>query len=146
MLQNSFSLSNLSSNVDNDNGGSLVAAVAAWQRQRWWQRWQRCGGSGSGGSLVVTWRQTRQHGDGNSLVVGAVWRQKRGSIGVMVAAQQRWWRYQCCEVAAWQHDGGNMRTRGYKVCDYKTEDEAELMEKNFGDEGEDDDTFRGQLA
>jgi hypothetical protein len=27
MLQNSFSLSNLSCNVDNSNGGSLVAAV-----------------------------------------------------------------------------------------------------------------------
>ncbi len=27
MLQNSFSLSNLSCNVDNGNGGSLVAAV-----------------------------------------------------------------------------------------------------------------------
>ncbi len=39
-----------------------------------------------------------------------------------------------------------MRMRGYKVCDYKTDDEAELMEKNFVDEGEDDDTFRGQLA
>jgi hypothetical protein len=39
-----------------------------------------------------------------------------------------------------------MRTRGYKVCDYETDDEAELMEKNFGNEGEDDDTFRGRLA
>jgi hypothetical protein len=27
MLQNSFSLSNLSCNIDNSNGGSLVAAV-----------------------------------------------------------------------------------------------------------------------
>jgi hypothetical protein len=27
--------------------------------------------------------------------------------------------------------------------DYKTDDEAELMEENFGDEGEDDDTFGG---
>jgi hypothetical protein len=36
-----------------------------------------------------------------------------------------------------------MRTRGYKVCDYETADEAELMEENFGKEGEDDDTFRG---
>jgi hypothetical protein len=39
-----------------------------------------------------------------------------------------------------------MRTRDYKVCNYKTDDTADLMEKNFGDEGEDDDTFRGQLA
>ncbi len=63
-----------------------------------------------------------------------------------VAAQQQWWRHQCCEVAAWQPDGGNMRTWGYKVCDYETDDEAELMEENIGDEGEDDDTFRGRLA
>ena len=39
-----------------------------------------------------------------------------------------------------------MRMRDYKVCSYKTADEAELMEENFGDEGEDDDTFRGRLA
>jgi hypothetical protein len=39
-----------------------------------------------------------------------------------------------------------MRMRNYKVSNYKTDDEAELMEENFGDEGEDDDTFRGQLA
>jgi hypothetical protein len=39
-----------------------------------------------------------------------------------------------------------MRTRCYKVCDYVTNDKADLMERNFGDEGEDDDTFRGQLA
>jgi hypothetical protein len=39
-----------------------------------------------------------------------------------------------------------MRTWGYKVCDYKTDNEAELMEENFGDEGEDDNTFRGRLA
>ncbi len=45
-----------------------------------------------------------------------------------------------------QHDGGNIRTRDYKVSNYKTDDKAELMEKNFGNEGEDDDTFRGQLA
>jgi hypothetical protein len=36
ILQNSFSLSNLSCNVDNGNGGSLVAAAAAWQ---WWRQW-----------------------------------------------------------------------------------------------------------
>ena len=30
--------------------------------------------------------------------------------------------------------------------DYKTDNEAELMEENFGNEGEDDDTFRGRLA
>jgi hypothetical protein len=65
------------------------------------------------------------------------------SIVAAAAAQQRWWRYQCCEAAAWQHNGGNMRTRDYKVCNYKTDDKAELMEENFGNEGEDDDTFRG---
>ncbi len=46
-------------------------------------------------------------------------------------------------MVAWQHDGGDIRTRGYKVCDYVTDDKVELMEKNFGNEGEDDDTFRG---
>ncbi len=65
------------------------------------------------------------------------------SIGAAVAAQRRWWRYQCCEAAAWQHDGGNMRTRDYKVSNYKIDDKAELMKKTFGDEGEDEDTFRG---
>jgi hypothetical protein len=39
-----------------------------------------------------------------------------------------------------------MRTRNYKVSNYETDDKEELMKKNFGDEGEDDDTFRGQLA
>jgi hypothetical protein len=39
-----------------------------------------------------------------------------------------------------------MRTRDYKECNYKTDDEAELMEENFFNEGEDDDTFRGRLA
>jgi hypothetical protein len=68
------------------------------------------------------------------------------SIGVAAAAQQWWWRYQCCKVVAWQHDGGVMRTRDYKVCNYKTDDEAELLEENFGDEREDDNTFRGRLA
>jgi hypothetical protein len=63
------------------------------------------------------------------------------SIGVVAAAQRRWWRYQCCKVAAWQHDGGDMRTRDYKVSTYKTDNNTELMEKNFGNEGEDDDTF-----
>ena len=67
------------------------------------------------------------------------------SIGAVAAAQRQWLRYQCCKVAAWQHDGGNMRTRDYKVSNYKT-DKAELMEKNFGNEGEDDNTFRGRLA
>ncbi len=63
------------------------------------------------------------------------------SIGAMAAAQRRWWRYQCCKVAAWQHDGGDMRTRDYKISIYETDDNAELMEKDFGNEGEDDDTF-----
>ncbi len=39
-----------------------------------------------------------------------------------------------------------MRTRDYKVCDYETDDEAELMEENFGNEREDEDIFREQLA
>jgi hypothetical protein len=39
-----------------------------------------------------------------------------------------------------------MGTRDYKVCNYETDNNAELMEENFGNEGEDDDTFRGQLA
>ncbi len=34
--------------------------------------------------------------------------------------------------------------RGYKVCNYEADDKSELMDKNFGDEGEDDNTFRGQ--
>jgi hypothetical protein len=85
ILQNSFSLSIISCNVDNGNGGSLVAAAAAWQC-RW--RWQRCGVSGSAGRLGVTRRWRRQH-------------------------------------------------------DYETDDEAELMEENFGDKGEDDDIFGG---
>jgi hypothetical protein len=44
-------------------------------------------------------------------------------------------------MAAWQHDGGDMRTGDYKVSNYETDDKAELIEKNFGDEGEDDNTF-----
>ncbi len=95
---------------------AVVVAVAA----AWWQ-WQ--------------WGQL----GGNTAVDTA-------SIGAAAAVQWRWWRYQCCEASAWQHDGGNMRTRDHKVCNYETDDEAELMEENFGDEGEDDDTFRGWLA
>ncbi len=84
-LQNSFSLSNISCNVDNGNGGSLVVAAAAWQhRRRWWRR----GVSGGSGSLGVT----RQ------------WRRQR---------------------------------------DYETDNEEELLEENFDDKGEDDDTFGG---
>jgi hypothetical protein len=49
-------------------------------------------------------------------------------------------------VAAWQHDGGDMRIRDYKVSNYETDDKAELMKKSFSNEGEDDNTFRGQLA
>jgi hypothetical protein len=37
-----------------------------------------------------------------------------------------------------------MRMRDYKVRNYETDDKSELMDKNFGDEGEDDNTFRGQ--
>ncbi len=68
------------------------------------------------------------------------------SIGAAAAAQRRGWQYQCCKAAAWQHNGCNMRTRDYKVGNYENDDIAELMEKNFGDEGEDDDTFWGRLA
>ncbi len=68
------------------------------------------------------------------------------SIGAAATAQRQWWRHQCWEVAAWQNDGGDMRTRDYKVCNYKTDNEAELMEENFNDEGEDDNTYRGRLA
>ncbi len=68
------------------------------------------------------------------------------SIAAAAAAQWWWWQYQYCEGAAWQHDSGNMRARDYKVCNYKTDDEAELMEDNFSNEGEDDNTFREQLA
>ncbi len=85
ILQNSFSLSNISCNEDNGNGGSFMVTAAAWQC-RW--RWQQRGVSGSGGSLGVTWRWKRQR-------------------------------------------------------DYKTNYEAELMEENFGNEGEDEDTFGG---
>jgi hypothetical protein len=88
ILQNSISLSNLSCNIDNSSGSSLVATAAAWQRQRrWWQR----GISDNGGSLGVI----------------------------------RQWRWQ----------------RNYEI-----KNEAELMEENFGNKGEDDDTFRGRLA
>ncbi len=41
----------------------------------------------------------------------------------------------------WQHEN-----EGLQVCNYETDDEAELMEENFGNEGEDDDPFRGRLA
>ncbi len=44
-------------------------------------------------------------------------------------------------MAAWQHNGGDMRMRDDKVSNYETDDNAELMEKNFGNEGEDEDTF-----
>ncbi len=86
--------------------------------------------------VAAAWWQWRCGQLGNMAAVTA-------SIGAAAAAQWQWWRYQCCEAAAWQHDGGNKRTRDYKVCNYKTDDEAELMEESFGDEGEDDDTFRG---
>ncbi len=68
------------------------------------------------------------------------------SIGAVTAAQRWWWRYQCCKVAAWQHNGGDMRMRDYKVSNYKTDDKAELIEKNLGNEGEDDDTFSGTIS
>ncbi len=87
--------------------------------------------------IAAAWWQWRWGKLGGNMVADMV------SIGTAAAAQQRWWRYQCCKVAAWQHDGGDMRTRDYKVCNYKVDDETELMEENFGNEGEDEDTFRG---
>ena len=60
------------------------------------------------------------------VAVAAVWWQWRwgqlgdntaadtASIGAVAAAQRWWWWYQCCKVAAWQHDGGDMRMRDYK--------------------------------
>ncbi len=65
------------------------------------------------------------------------------SIGVAATAQRRWWRYQCCKAAAWQHDGDNMRTRDYRYVITRLMMKAELMEENFGDEGEDDNPFSG---
>ncbi len=53
LLQNYFSLSNLSCNVDKGSGGSLMEAVAGWQRRQWWWQWRRRDGSGGVGSLVV---------------------------------------------------------------------------------------------
>jgi hypothetical protein len=40
-------------------------------------------------------------------------------------------------AARWQHGSMMVATSeqgGYEVCDYKTDNEAELMEDNFGDE------------
>jgi hypothetical protein len=92
LLQNYFSLSNLSCNVDKGNGGSLVEVVAGWQCQRWWWQWRRHGGSGGVGSLVVTWRwtqlalgQRRQHSSGGSNISAA--RQQHGSM--MVATREQ---------------------------------------------------------
>ncbi len=39
-----------------------------------------------------------------------------------------------------------MRTRYNKETNYETDNEAELMEENFNNEGDDDDTLRGRLA
>jgi hypothetical protein len=113
ILQNSFSSSNLSHNVDNGDGGSLVVAVAAWQ---WQRQWQWCGGSGSDGSSMITRRWRQQRSGSNSIAMALVWRQQRGSMVVVAAAAQRWWwRQQCCAAAAWQLDGGNIRMRCYEV-------------------------------
>jgi hypothetical protein len=63
---------------------AVVVAVAA----AWWQwRWGQLGGNMAADTA---------------------------SIGAVAAAQQWWWRYQCCKAAAWQLDGGNMRTRDYR--------------------------------
>jgi hypothetical protein len=61
----------------------VMAVAAAWWQWRW-----------------------RQLGAGNTVADTA-------SIGAVAAAQRQWWRYQCCKAAAWQQDGGNMRTRDY---------------------------------
>jgi hypothetical protein len=86
LLQNSYLLSNLSCNVDNGNGGSLVEAVV-W---RW--RWQRRVSSEGGDSLVVTWQRTqpalgqrRQHISGGGDISAA--RQQHDST--MVATQEQ---------------------------------------------------------
>jgi hypothetical protein len=98
--------------LDNGNGSSFAAAAAAWQ---WQQRWQRCGGNGGGNSLVATrwWRW--QHSSGGRIPVAAVWWQQRGGMVAAAAAQWRRWRGQSGAVAAWHHDGGDMRMRCYKV-------------------------------
>ncbi len=69
------------------------------------------------------------NGDGSSLVVAAAawqcrrrWRQRGVSGGGGSLGETQQWRR--------QHD-------------YKTDNEAELMEENFGDKEEDDNTFVG---
>ena len=86
-------------------------------------------------AVAAAWWQWRWGQLGGNTVADTV------SIGAEAAAQRRWWRYQCCKAAAWLHNGGDMRTRDYKVSNYETDDKAELMEKNYGNEGEDDNTF-----
>jgi hypothetical protein len=102
---------------------------------RKWQQWQLGGGSGVVAAVAAAWWQWQWGQLGGNMAADTA------SIGAVAAAQRRWWRYQCCKVAAWQYDGGDMRTRDYKVSNYKTDDKAELMEQNFGNEGEDDYTF-----
>jgi hypothetical protein len=84
LSQNSFSLSNLSCSVENGNNGSLVEAVA------WWWRLRQRGGSGSEGSLVVTWRWTWP-------ALGW-WPQHSGSGGGISAARRQhaaqWWQHE----------------------------------------------------
>ncbi len=64
---------------------------------------------------------------------------------VAAAAWQRQRRWRRRGVS---NSGGSLGvTRQWRwQRDYETDNEAELMEENFGDKGEDDDTFRGQLA
>jgi hypothetical protein len=66
-----------------------------------------------------------------------------GSLVVAVATWQHWWWW-------WQQRGvsGGGGSLGLTQWwrgqhDYKTEDEAELMEENFGNKEEDDDTLGG---
>jgi hypothetical protein len=99
------------------------------------QPWQLGGGSGVVVVVAAAWWQWQWGQLGGNTVADTA------SIGAVAAAQRQWWRYQCCEVTAWQQDGGDMRTRDYKVSNYEIDDKAELIEKNFGNEEEDDDTF-----
>jgi hypothetical protein len=65
---------------------------------------------------------------------------------VAATAAWQWWR------RWWQRgvsdSGGSLGVtwQWRWQLNYKIDNEAELMEENFGNEGEDDDTFKGQLA
>jgi hypothetical protein len=84
----------------------IIKLILQYRKQ---QPWQLGGGSGVVVTVVVAWWQWRWG------QLGDITAADTASIGAVVAAQRRWWRYQCFKVAAWQHDGGDMRTRDYKV-------------------------------